>query len=135
PKVSGQEYQKSSNIWSVTIGLKLIVPLMLILSVYLLLRGHNAPGGGFIGGLVAGLAWVLQERAPNLSKPFRLIFTGLCLSLASGLSSLIMGEAIFTAWWGPELFAGIKFGNVLLFDIGVFILVVGMVLMISRLLS
>lgn len=123
------------NIWAVTIALKLLIPVMLGLSAYLFLRGHNAPGGGFIAGLVAGLSLILQERTPRLGRPFRLLFIGLGVSLLSGLLSLFQGLPFFTAIWGPELPGGIKLGTVLTFDLGVFILVVGMVQLIARLLS
>lgn len=127
--------EPSQNIWAVTIALKLLIPVMLGLSLYLFFRGHNAPGGGFIAGLVAGLSLVLQERAPRLGRPFRLLFIGLGISLLSGLSSLVHRLPFFTAVWGPELPGGIKLGSVLTFDLGVFILVIGMVQLIARLLS
>ncbi len=123
------------NIWTVKIALKLLTPLILALSIYILIRGHNSPGGGFIGGLVAGIALILPEREPKLSTPFFLVFSGLSLSLISGVIPLIFGLPLFKGIWGVELFANFKLSNVFFFDLGVYILVVGMVILISRLLA
>ena len=123
------------NIWCVRIALVVITPLLILLSLYILLRGHNAPGGGFIGGLVAGIALILGEQSSRLGRPFRLIFIALSLSLISGLSSLLWGKNIFTGIWSVEIFAGLRIGSVLFFDLGVYLLVIGMVLLIARLLA
>ncbi len=123
------------NIWTVKVALKVLTPLLVMLSVYLLIRGHNSPGGGFIGGLIAGIALILPERAPKLRTPFYLVFTGLALSLISGSLPLVLGETFFLGLWGPQLFPGLKLSNVFFFDVGVYILVIGMVLLISRLLA
>lgn len=116
-----------------------LLPLMLMFSFFLLLRGHNEPGGGFVGGLMAAAAYTLYmisnglPAAKSLLKadPIRLIAIGLLLSLVSGLISFILGQSFLTGVWSNEVFPVInKFGTPLLFDLGVFFLVVGIALTI-----
>jgi multicomponent Na+:H+ antiporter subunit B len=122
-----------------------LLPLLLIFSVFLLLRGHNDPGGGFVGGLVAaaalalyGLAFGAAETRRLLNiNPRHLIGIGLLLAVSSGLVAVVfMGEPFMTGVWGEtELPALGKPGTPLLFDLGVYLVVVGMVLTILLALS
>lgn len=113
----------------------IILPLQLLFSLFLLLRGHDQPGGGFIGGLVASGAFALYLYAFNAQElkrlirisPKDLLATGLFLGLAATIPSIFFGEAFFTAQWlkislGENL---IKLSTVLIFDIGVYLTVVG----------
>jgi multicomponent Na+:H+ antiporter subunit B len=107
-----------------------LYPLMLLVSVWILLRGHNEPGGGFIGGMVAVAATAMlavgqgaataQRRIPF--GPMRLAAASVLLSLASGLPALAAGHAYMTHLWAtlPLGFTQIEVSTVLLFDIGVF---------------
>lgn len=116
-----------------------LLPLLLVFSVFLLIRGHNAPGGGFVGGLVASTAITLYaiaygvERARRVAvaNPITLISLGLSLALASGLIGLLAGDPFLTGQWedNPVPVIG-KLGTPLLFDTGVFVLVLGIVLTI-----
>jgi multicomponent Na+:H+ antiporter subunit B len=110
-----------------------LMPLLLLFGLFLLLRGHNAPGGGFVGGLVVSAAYALHAfafgvaaaRRALLAAPSRLIGAGLLLALGSGLLPLALGRAFLTALWlDPD--SGI--GTPLLFDLGVFLVVIGVVL-------
>lgn len=112
---------------------RVLMPLLLLFGVFLLLRGHNAPGGGFAGGLVVAAAYALHSfafgetaaRRALLVDPSRLIGAGLLLALASGTLPLLMGQPFLTTLWlVPEL--GI--GTPLIFDLGVFFVVIGVVL-------
>jgi multicomponent Na+:H+ antiporter subunit A len=113
---------------------RLLMPLLLLFSVFLLLRGHNEPGGGFVGGLVAASAFALYglafgvERARHalLVKPLTLLGTGLLIALVSGLPAVLRGQPFLTASWalGP-----VAVGTPALFDLGVFLVVGGVVLM------
>ena len=114
---------------------RLILPLALIFSVYVLLRGHNEPGGGFIGGLIAaaGLAvHALPRGRDDLLSLIRiwpkgLIGVGLSLALLSGLPALLaFGEPFLTHQWAAP--GGVDVGTTLVFDIGVYLVVVGAVL-------
>jgi multicomponent Na+:H+ antiporter subunit B len=112
-----------------------LYPLMLAASVWILLRGHNEPGGGFIGGMVAVAATamlavargaaVAQRRMPL--GPLRLAAAGVLLSLVSGLPAFAHGNAYMTHLWGslPLGVTDLKVSTVLAFDIGVFAAVWG----------
>lgn len=119
---------------------RLIIPLLLLFSIFLLLRGHNNPGGGFVGGLVAGSGFVLYafsrgdgEARHVLKVPPRLLLgMGLACALGAGLLALGGGDPFLHSLWTPEwaLLGGhMKAGSTLLFDIGVFFVVVGTVLL------
>ena len=114
--------------------------LFVIFAILALIRGHNDPGGGFIGGLMAGLAIVyrgfaydtfrVKERMQNF--PERFIAGGLFAILLSFVPSLILGKTLMTGVWLklPLPSAGeLKLGSPFLFDLGVFFAVIGVTLM------
>ena len=116
---------------------RVIMPLQLAFSLVLLLRGHNEPGGGFIGGLVAACGIALHGVAHGIPAarrllrvpPQMLIGLGLLLAAASGFAGVFQGLPFMTGLWGgsvPTLVAGeLKFGTPLLFDTGVYLVVAG----------
>jgi multicomponent Na+:H+ antiporter subunit A len=113
---------------------RLLMPLLLLFSVFLLLRGHNEPGGGFVAGLVGAAAFALYAiaygvppaRGALLVRPLTLLGAGLLIALVSGLPAMVRGQPYLTAQWvlGP-----VAIGTPLVFDIGVFLVVAGVVLM------
>ena len=113
----------------------IILPLQLIFSVFLLLRGHDEPGGGFIGGLVASGAFSLYLFAFGIKALNRLFWIsskdilaiGLILGLIATLPALVLDQSFFTALWFEFYLAGtlVKLSNVLVFDIGVYLAVIG----------
>jgi multicomponent Na+:H+ antiporter subunit A len=113
---------------------RLLMPLLLLFSLFLLLRGHNEPGGGFVGGLVAAAAFALYaiafgvERARRVlrARPLTLIGAGLLIALTSGVPAAVRGEPFMTAQWVLE---PVALGTPALFDLGVFLVVAGVVLM------
>lgn len=116
-----------------------LLPLMLIFSFFLLLRGHNEPGGGFVGGLMAAAAYSLYlisngvEEAKKLLKaePVKFIAVGLLFALLSGFISVIGGQNFMTGIWSRDDFPVVgKVGTPLLFDLGVYFLVMGITLKI-----
>jgi len=116
-----------------------LLPLLLLFSVFLLLRGHNEPGGGFVGGLAAAAAFALFAIAFGVEPARRLVVwhprTLLCVGLGvaggAGLFAVVVGLPYMTGLWTPfELPTVGKFGTPLLFDVGVYLVVLGMVLMI-----
>ena len=121
-------------------AVRLLMPLLLLFAVFLLLRGHNQPGGGFVGGLVVAASFVLYAiafgvdaaRRALLVQPSRLLGIGLLVALVSGLPGVIGGHPFMTAVW-TSIDAGstvLDLGTPLLFDIGVFLAVIGVVLTI-----
>ena len=115
-------------------GARYLMPVLLLFALLLLLRGHNEPGGGFIGGLVAAAAFALYliaygvQRARQLLwvKPMSLLAAGLSIALLSGVPGVIGGQSFMTAQWTLE---PIAVGTPVLFDLGVFLVVSGVVLM------
>jgi len=115
----------------------LIMPLQLAFSIVLLIRGHNEPGGGFIGGLVAACGIALHGFAHGIPAarrllrvpPKMLIGVGLLVAVLSGLPGLCRGQPFMTALWDGSvqtLVAGkLKFGTPLLFEVGVYLVVTG----------
>ena len=123
---------KNSIILSTAV--KYLIPLLLIFSFFLLLRGHNEPGGGFVGGLVAASAYALYAIANGVAEakkllkvdPLGLIGAGLLVSLISGLLPVLWGQDFMTGLWLENKIPVIgKLGTPLLFDVGVYILVLG----------
>ncbi|MBN2548887.1 MAG: putative monovalent cation/H+ antiporter subunit A [Anaerolineales bacterium] len=111
-----------------------LMPLLLIFSVFLLIRGHNELGGGFTGGVVASAAFMLYAIAVNPAatramvhiKPRLLIGLGLLVALSSGILAIINGLPFMTGLWLPQEVAVIgKVGTPLLFDLGVYLAVIG----------
>ena len=115
---------------------RLATPIVLVTSLYLLFAGHNAPGGGFIGGLVAAAAVFLRyvtrgSTGRGISRvPFEVLLgTGLLVSLAAGVSSVVAGDAFMEAWTFEEelpVLGTVKFTTSLPFDIGVYLVVLGL---------
>lgn len=119
------------------VGVRLMLPVLLLFSVFLLLRGHNLPGGGFIGGLVAAAAVLLQLLAfgPEHIRDyfpidFRMLLPlGLLIAIAAGLLGMLNGEPFLTGVWvtvPTPGFGDVKLGTPVLFDIGVYLVVIGM---------
>lgn len=115
----------------------LLATIMIVMALYILLRGHNAPGGGFIGGLVASGAVVLiafafgARRAKRMLviHPITIAGLGLALALISGLPALLGGSAYLTHLWADLAteVGVLKLGTTYVFDLGVFLVVVGAV--------
>ena len=113
--------------------------LILVTSFWVLLRGHNEPGGGFIGGLLAagGLSlYMLAYDAPATLRLLRvdprvLIGLGLLTAALSGCVALLAGRPFLTGLWATRPVPGLgKVSTVLLFDIGVYLVVIGTTLLI-----
>ena len=113
---------------------RLMFPVLLLLSLFMLVRGHNLPGGGFIGGLVAASAFILQIIAfgpAHVRATFQINFlnlaaSGVIFAALWGLIGLLTGQAYMLAFWLKEPIPGIgKLGTPVLFDVGVYLTVIG----------
>lgn len=125
-------------------GTRAVFHTILVFSVFLLFAGHNAPGGGFIGGLVAGAALVLRyvaEGSGGLRRtvpvaPEALLGGGLVLAGGSGAVALATGRDFLTQGYllVEELpgLGAVRIHSALVFDTGVFLIVVGLVLAVLR---
>lgn len=120
-------------------GNRALAPMMVLVSVYLLVRGHGAVGGGFIGGLTAGAAVVLLYLShghgrvweSRLLRMAPLVGGGLLVAVGYGLGGLALGGSFLT---GGKVYLPVV-GEVaasLVFDIGVYLVVVGMIVSIVR---
>lgn len=116
---------------------RFLLPLMLLFSIFLLLRGHNEPGGGFVGGLMAAAAITLHAIAHGLPQarralriePTTLIGIGLLIAASSTLPSLLGGGALMVGLWLPDPLPALgKVGTPVIFDMGVYVTVVGVLL-------
>lgn len=122
------------------IAAKYLKWILLVFAVLALFRGHNHPGGGFIGGLMAGLAIVYRGFAYNAfqikeelkDRPERYIALGLAIIMLSLVPSLLKGVTLMTGLWITVSFPfseGLKLGTPFLFDVGVFFTIIGVTLM------
>ena len=119
-----------------------LMPLLVLFSLFLLLRGHNEPGGGFAGGLVVASAFVLLSIANGVGAarealhvdPRTLVGVGLLLMLLAGIiAPLLFGEPFLTAHWWPLPLADydVSLGTPTIFDLGVYLAVAGTILLIA----
>lgn len=113
-----------------------MAPALVLLSLVLLARGHNAPGGGFVGGLLTGSAMIFLLIAYDLAavrrmlrlSPTHVIASGLLLIVSSGVPALLQGRAFLAGVWTRVVFpwgGDLEVGTPLLFDVGVFVVVLG----------
>jgi multicomponent Na+:H+ antiporter subunit B len=121
-------------------GSRILVALLLVFSVFMLLRGHNEPGGGFIGGLIGAVGFVIYAIACGTSSarealrvtPEAIAAVGLGVALLGGLWAVVGGDAFFTGQWlflgATADSKGLPLSSVLVFDVGVYLVVFGSIL-------
>lgn len=125
------------------VATRLIFPLVMVLSFYFFFAGHNVPGGGFAGGLTAGLALVLRYLAGGRYElgetlPFdagKILGLGLAFSGGTALSSMLLGAPVLssaTIQFDMLGFGHVKIVTAIFFDLGVYLVVVGLVLDVLR---
>jgi len=120
---------------------RLLMPLILVLSIFVFWRGHNEPGGGFIGGLLAATAFALLEKAEGLDvakralrfRPQSIAAFGLGCAVVAGLWGGLAYGAFLEGVWpfvtigGDGTKSGLPVGSIFLFDLGVYFVVLGSV--------
>jgi multicomponent K+:H+ antiporter subunit A len=113
-----------------------LFPAIVVLSLYLLIRGHDAPGGGFAAGITMSIGLILQYMASGTRsieerlriQPLTWMGVGLLLALGTGLGAWLFNFPFLTTWFeyaGIPLLGQVPLASALLFDLGVFILVIG----------
>lgn len=119
---------------------RVVLPLLILFSIFLLLRGHNSPGGGFVGGLVAASAIILLALAGGLRSAEvvlptayarRLMGLGLLLAGLAATLPLALGQPFMKGLWQTVSMPGlgqVEIGTPVLFDVGVYVVVLGMTL-------
>jgi multicomponent K+:H+ antiporter subunit A len=116
-----------------------LLPLALTVAVYIFLRGHNLPGGGFIAGLIAAVALMLQYIASGIDYAaarlridyVRVLGLGLLIATATGLASLAFGKPFLTSAFGyvhPPVIEKFELASAMAFDLGVFLVVIASVM-------
>lgn len=122
-------------------SVRVIFHALLVGSIYLLFVGHNQPGGGFVGGLVAGSSVALrfiaggidEVRAVSRFRPWTILGAGLLLATVTAAAPLLLGHEVLEAGalaWDAPILGSIKATSSLCFDAGIYLLVVGLVLMV-----
>ena len=125
------------------VATRIIFPLIMVLSFYFFFAGHNTPGGGFAGGLTAGLALVLRYLAGGrfeLGEALpvdagKLLGAGLLLSAGTAVTSLVLGAPVLSSAvfeFDVPVLGHVKLVTALFFDLGVYLIVVGLVLDVLR---
>ena len=126
-------------------AMRLLFPLTLLFGVYMALKGHNEPGGGFIGGLIIATSLAIYRMAAGPDSlwevlpvhPRILVTSGLAFATFSAVAPLFFGRPLLTTYVGdiPLLFGETAhFASTLIFDLGVLLVVVGVSIgMITRL--
>jgi multicomponent K+:H+ antiporter subunit A len=115
---------------------RLLLPVAGVVSIFFLLRGHNAPGGGFVGGLVMSTAFIVQYMVSGTVwvesrmriHPQYWIAAGLLSAAVAGMGAWLAGKSFLTSLaWHAEIpvLGELHLSSVLLFDVGVYLLVVG----------
>ncbi|KAA0972304.1 Na(+)/H(+) antiporter subunit B [Aureimonas fodinaquatilis] len=111
-----------------------LTSLMFLFSLFVLLRGHNEPGGGFAGGLIAASAIAVYGMAVGVDTVRRALHFhpigyagfGLIIAVLAGCASIFAGFPFMTGlWWFPNALGGAPISTALFFDVGVYLVVVG----------
>ena len=119
---------------------RLALPLALTIGIYLFLRGHNQPGGGFIAALVVAIAFLLQYLAAGHAWSDKrrafdeepMIAAGVLVAMATGLGAVAFGAPFLTSWFdyfALPLIGKFELASAMLFDTGVFLTVLGAVML------
>ncbi|HEU5152346.1 MAG TPA: hydrogen gas-evolving membrane-bound hydrogenase subunit E [Iamia sp.] len=130
-----------SRIATLDISVKVVFTAVMVGSLYLLFAGHNQPGGGFAGGIVAGAAIALryvsggidEVRRLSRSQPWTVLGSGVLIAATTALVPLLLGGAVLesgSVTLHPPLLGDVKLTSALAFDVGVYLVVVGLALMV-----
>ena len=138
---AGEAVRTVRRVVHVDQSVSVIFYVMLTASIYLLFAGHNQPGGGFVGGLVAGAAIALRYVAGGIDevrrvsplKPWTILGSGIVVAVGCALVPVLWGNPVLdNGSWGVHVPAlgKVKLSSASLFDLGVYLVVIGLVLMV-----
>jgi len=118
-----------------------LTALMVLFSLFVMLRGHNEPGGGFIGGLIAVSAFAIYGIANGVVAvrhalwfhPMAISAFGLFMACLAGLTSIVFAVPFMTGLWVYPVILGVEIplSSVMMFDVGVYLVVVGSITSIA----
>jgi multicomponent Na+:H+ antiporter subunit A len=125
----------------IEVSVRIVFAAVMIGSLWLLFAGHNQPGGGFVGGIVAGAAISLryvsgglpEVRRLSRGKPWMVLGTGLLLSVATAIAPLLAGGSVLESGsytLDLPLLGDVKLTSALVFDVGVYLAVIGLAMMV-----
>lgn len=135
----GRRWSAEAHPLFLSMMMRPLLPLAMTVSVFVFMRGHNVPGGGFVAGLITGVALVMQYLANGIAvtqplmprNPPRLLALGLFLAAGIGLASLFHGRPFLTSAHGHvhlPWIGNVELATAMVFDLGVFVVVVTVVL-------
>jgi multicomponent K+:H+ antiporter subunit A len=138
---NGIGWAKDKNPMMLAVVSQSLLPLALLVSAYIFLRGHNLPGGGFIAGLITAIALIQQYVAhgvdwmkARMNFPYHImVAVGLILALGSGLGSWLFDRPFLTTWFDYfylPLIGKFELASAMVFDLGVYFTVIGATLLI-----
>ncbi len=141
PQVPGPDRPGDRHPIMLAMLMRPLLPLALVVAFHILLRGHNLPGGGFIAGLITGVVLVLQYLAVGIDVTetrlridhVRLFAAGLGIAAATGFASMAFGLPFLTGthgYLGIPLVGPVHLASALVFDLGIYLVVVATVLMV-----
>ncbi len=113
-----------------------LFPAIVVVALYLLVRGHDLPGGGFVAGITMSIGLILQYMAAGTRsvesrlrvRPLIWIGSGLLVALGTGVAAILFGYPLLTSWFSyadVPIIGDVPLASALLFDLGVFLLVIG----------
>jgi multicomponent Na+:H+ antiporter subunit A len=129
-----------SRIVTLEVSMQVVFVIVMVGSLYLLFAGHNQPGGGFVGGIVAGAAIALRYISGGISEvrklsrgqPWLVLGAGMLIASLTALVPLFFGGAVLEGYaytLHPPLLGAVKITTALVFDVGVYLVVIGLALM------
>ncbi|MCR2819371.1 Na+/H+ antiporter subunit A [Microbacterium sp. zg.Y1090] len=141
--VGGQRVRPENRSIMLEVIVRILFHTIMLVSIYLLFAGHNLPGGGFAGGLVAGMGLVMRYVAGGRyelgaaapTDAGRLLGVGMALAVGTAVVPLLFGEAPLTStFWEAKLpvLGHVEFVTSTIFDVGVYLVVIGLVLDVLR---
>jgi multisubunit Na+/H+ antiporter MnhB subunit len=132
---------RRTRLVTIDVSVRIVFAAVMVGSLWLLFAGHNQPGGGFVGGIVAGAAVSLryvsgglpEVRRLSRGRPWMVLGAGLLLAVVTAIAPLLFGGAVLEVGafeLDPPVLGHIKVSSALVFDTGVYVAVIGLAMMV-----